>query len=315
MAVLLGVLGAILVAPALQSPPAPAHPWALWVGTDARDGRAFPLPASWLLRLWVDADEGCEQPVTVRGELQISQAYKLARSPRLLVLSVAGAHVYGAEVKGILTLRAGPEPRWRRAPISRRGGGYAIQARLRNRIEPDLWVGRVLLFRFRVDAGREVGHESCSITSPALFGSAGENQLWYQAGAAGEVLLRKRGPVIKPVMDDAIVQMAVPDRVPDRSELDAGAKVHGASLLLTCEDGFAHFPPRTAREDDFFTMRTLAEQPSCAGVQTFRAPDAPEDLNRRLFLAGALISTAVALLLASIGPTSRRRRKEARPSV
>jgi hypothetical protein len=165
----------------------------------------------------------------VRGELQIAQAFKLARSPRLLVLSVAGTRVREAEVKGILNLRAGLAPRWRHAAVIRRGGSYVIQAPLHSRIEPNLWVGRVLLFRFRVDASQEVGHQSCSISSPALFGSAGEHQLWYQASAVGEALLRKRGPVIKPVMDDAIVQMSVPHRIPDRSELDAGAKVHGAS--------------------------------------------------------------------------------------
>lgn len=301
LTVLLGASGALLVAPALRSPPAPVQPWALWVGTDARDKEVFALPAGWLLRLWIDADGGCGQSATVRGELQISQAYKLARSPRTLILSVAGARVRAAEVKGILDFQVDSVARWQRVATSRRGGGYVVQAPLRNRIEPSLWSGRVLLFRFRVDASREVGHESCSMSSPVLFGNGGKYQAWYQASSAGEALLRGRGAGAQPVMDGAIVRMAVPDRVPDRSELDAGAQVHGRSLLLTCDDGFAHFPPRAAREDDFFTMRSLVEQSSCASVQTFRAPDAAEDLNRRLFLAGALISAAVAVLLAAIG--------------
>jgi hypothetical protein len=309
LALLLGAAGVVLVAPALRSPPPPAHPWALWVGADKKDSRAFALPASWLLRLWIDADEGCGSAATVRGELQIARAYKLARSPRLLVLSVAGARIEEAEVKGILNLRAAPEPGWRRAAVLRRGGSYVVQAPLRNRIERNLFAGRVLLFRFRVDASRGVGHESCSISSPALFGSLGENQLWAQASAEGEARFRGRGPVIAPVMNDAIVHMSVPDRSPDRSELDAGAKVHGSSLLLTCDDGFHHFLPREAREDDFFLTRTRLEQSSCASVQTFSASDAAADLSRRQFFAAALISAAVGFLVAALGGLGPRQRR------
>jgi hypothetical protein len=315
LAVLLGGLGAVLAAPSLRSPPAPAHPWALWIGTDARDKPAHALPACWLLRLWIGADEGCEEAAMVRGELQVSQAYKLARSPRLLVLSIAGTRVHGAEVKGILNLRPGPVPLWRPARTSPYGDGFVIRAPLRSRIERSLWVGRVLLFRFRVDASRAGGYGSCSISSPALFGMAGQQPLWYQASAVGEALLRERAPVVQPVMDDAIVQMSVPGRIPDRSELDAGAKVRGRSLLLACDDGFAHFPPRAAREDDFFNMRTLVEQSSCGSVQTFKAHGASEDRERRLFFAGALVSAAVAILLAAVGaPGLWRRREEERPS-
>jgi hypothetical protein len=302
LGLLLGLAGYLLVAPALESRPPPPRPWGLWFSTDALDKQSYPRPTSWLLRLWVKADRGCGEPVAVRGEILIANPYQLARSPRTAVLSVAGARVLDAEIKGISNLRSWRGSIWRPMAVARSHEAYVAQAPLFGRLEPNLLGSRAMLFRLSLEATRGAGYAACSMTSPALFGLPGDDALWDLAETRGKAFMYRREGVrmSRPPLTDAIVRMSVPGRTPDRSELDAGAVVHGGSVLLTCEDGFNHFLPREAREDEFFYLRTLAAEPSCASVQTFRTSDSSEDLNRRLFLAGLLLSAAVAMLLEAV---------------
>jgi hypothetical protein len=297
---MLGLVGYVLVAPTLQSRPVPPHPWGLWVSTDAHDERSYPRPTSWLLKLWIEAEGGCGQPVTARGELYVAKPSHLTRSPRLAVLSVVGAHLLGAEVKGIPGLRSLVGYRWRPMTVSRFQGASVAHAPLRGRLEPRLLSARVLLFRLSLDATRGAGYAACSMTSPALFGLPGDNAVGDLASLSGEAFLRKRARLAYAPLTDAIVHMSVPGRIPDRSELDANAIVHGDSLLLTCDDGFVHHLSPAAREDEYFYMRTLAVEPSCASVQSFRASDAVESLSLRLFLAGVLLGAAVTILLEAL---------------
>jgi hypothetical protein len=97
-------------------------------------------------------------------------------------------------------------------------------------------------------------------------------------------------------IEHAIVWMAVPHRVPDRSTLDAGARVRRNRVLVTCS-GIVPTPIGEQRHDPYFYERTLQEESSCASVQTFRASDAADTLNLRIFVAGILVSAAIGILL------------------
>jgi hypothetical protein len=105
--------------------------------------------------------------------------------------------------------------------------------------------------------------------------------------------LRHRG-FPQHLVDDAIVEMSAKDRAPDQGEIDSSAAAHGRSVMLTCGE----IPnPKPSTQDDFFLERKAAKRPSCASTATFRKSDEDEDLNRRIFLGGLLLSTAIAMLL------------------
>ncbi len=225
----LAALGGWLVLPALRSNPEPPNPWGLWITTDARNKETYPSPTSWLLKLSLKAEEGCERPVTARGELQVASPYKLARSPTIVALAVDNARVLGAEVKGIQQLRPRPVERWRPMKVSQFRGTYVIHGTLNGRLERNLLSPRVLLFRLYLDVTRSAGYSACYMTSPALFGLSG-SRLWQSASDGGKAYFRRRAKIAYPPLRDAIVQMSVPGQLPDRTVLDANAIVRGDSL-------------------------------------------------------------------------------------
>jgi hypothetical protein len=305
LGLVVALIGGWLVLPALRSNPQPPHPWGLWLTTNAIDKKTYPSRTSWLLKLSIKAEKGCGQPVTVRGELQVASPYKLARSPTMVALGVANADVLGAEVKGIQMLRPSHVEYWRPMKVSRFRGTYVIDGTLNGHVERNLISPRVLVFRLFLDVTRSAGYSACYMTSPALFGLVGHG-LWQSASADGEAYFRRRVPAAYAPLRDAIVHMSVPGRLPDRTVLDANAIVRGDSLQLTC-NGSLPVSRKRLEEDEYYYARALAEQPSCASVQTFRAGDAAEDLNRRLFLAGFLFSAAFTMLLEALatGRTDR----------
>jgi hypothetical protein len=168
----------------------------------------------------------------------------------------------------------------------------------------------LVFFRLHLETSKAAGYSSCYLTSPALVEYPGLDEHWEHAANVGGIYFIRQGrrhldygPVT-----DAFVNMKVPGQRPDRSELDGGGFVRGDSVQLTCAGEIPRGRVKT-EEDAFYIQRTVARQPSCASIQTFRASDATEDLNRRLFLAGVVLSAAVAILLEAlaIGKTSRSR--------
>ena len=196
--------------------------------------------------------------------------------------------------------------------VSQVRGTYVIHGTLNGHLERDLLSPRVLLFRLYLDVTRSADYSACYMTSPALFGLSGR-RLWQTASIDGEAYFRHRAKIAYPPLRDAIVRMSVPGRLPDRTVLDANASVRGDSLQLACTDRFP-IARKRLEEDEYYYARALAEKPSCASVQTFRANDAGEDLNRRLFLAGFLLSAAFGMLLEALatGRTEQLSRYPAR---
>jgi len=78
-----------------------------------------------------------------------------------------------------------------------------------------------------------------------------------------------------------------------------GAQVRRSRILVTCTDVLPN-PTRRFVHDPYFYWRMLLDESSCASVQTFRASNAQDKLNLRLFIAGILVSAAVAILLESL---------------
>lgn len=214
------------------------------------------------------------------------------------MLSVAYAHLLSAEVQGIGLSNpismAGIQ--WRRMRLSRFRDVYVAQAPLIGRLDPKFFLAGVLKFRLSLDIARDAGYSACSLTSPALVSFPGHSLMWWEANRQALDFL-DHPPLADAMLNDAAVGMSVNDRVPDRSELDSNARVRGDSIQLTCGE----IPnPKPNPYDEFFLERVLAEKPSCASVQTFRTSDAAEDLNRRIFLGGLLLSAAVAMLLEAL---------------
>lgn len=179
--------------------------------------------------------------------------------------------------------------------LSRFRDVYIARAPLVGRLDPSLFAGGVLHFRLALDIARDAGYSACTLTSPAVVHLPNDLE-WLEASLQARAFLHQPD-LSDHLLNDAIVGMSVKGRVPARSELDSNAIVRGDSLQLTCGE----MPnPRPNRYDEFFLERTLAEKPSCASVQVFRASDAAEDLNRRIFLGGLLFSAAVAMLLEAI---------------
>jgi hypothetical protein len=179
--------------------------------------------------------------------------------------------------------------------LSRFRDVYVARAPLLGRLDPRLFAGSVLHFRLSLDIARDAGYSACTLTSPAVV-DLPDDLMWLEASQQAQAFLH-HPRLSDHLLNDAIVGMSVKDRVPGRSELDSNAIVRGDSLRLTCGE----IPnPRPNRNDEFFLERTLAEKPSCASVQTFQTSDAAEDLNRRIFLGGLLLSAAVAMLLEAL---------------
>lgn len=293
LGLLCGIVGFWLAGPAFRGTPDPPEPWGLWVSSDLTGGAQG--EPSWILQMSISADHGCGAPATATGELRGGIEGARSRRPRLLVLSVAGRDVLSAEVTEKFG-RLGDAYGWRPMRLARFRTAFIAEGRLRAPSE-------AYFFRLRLNAAESAGYSSCYVTSPSLFGLTGANAEWDLANQMGEIHRSQSAPDPKPLayspVKDAILQMSAPGMLPDRGSLDAGAIVRSDGLQVTCT-GLIPQRPAAAEGDEFFYERTLAEQSSCASVQTFRAGDIDAELNRRLFLAGVLLSIAVGLLFEAV---------------
>jgi hypothetical protein len=301
IAIVPAVGGFFLIRPVLGGAPAPPHTWGLYLTTDSLDRHPRRAPADWLLKLRIKEPDHCGQPALAYGELEPDDATKLDHLPRFISLGVAGAVISSPQI-GRVRVPGGThsELRWRPMRLARFRHGYVATAKI-----PRGWHSegedRTFL-RFSVAASGGAGYGSCYLTSPALFEYPGEDQRWYTAQSLTNIYLRQRRLPRRleyAPLTDAILYMSAAGKTPDRAATDAGALVRGDSLLLTCS-GEVPDRPRRERADAFYYERILLGESSCASVQTFRASDAVESSNLRLFFAGVLLSAAVAMLLEAV---------------
>lgn len=155
--------------------------------------------------------------------------------------------------------------------------------------------------RFRITVGivRSAGFEACYLTSPALMEYKGATRLgWDIANGDGGVYLDTHDypEVDYSPVTDAIWRMGVPRHPPDRSSIDGGGFVSGSRVVVACDSRIDN-AFRRAQNAEFDVATRLMREPSCASTQVFRATNANGVFNRRTFLAGLLLSIAIALLL------------------
>ncbi|MGN6557011.1 MAG: hypothetical protein ACTHLH_03250 [Solirubrobacterales bacterium] len=257
----------------------------------------------------ISTPKGCTEPAVARGELQADSASKLKRLPAFFALGVAGAEVMSAEIGRPLESGSPRKDRFKWRPMDLRPFRHIYVA---NVSIPKRWVARngaTIYFRLRVSAASQAGYGACYLTSPSLVEYPGADPRWNAAQSLLDIFLQNRGKWSQleyAPLNDAILSMAVHGKLPDRSAIDAGALVRGDSLLLTCSGEIPDEPHRL-EEDAFHYERVLVGESSCASVQTFRASDAADSLNLRLFFAGVLLSAAVGMLLeAGVTGTTKR---------
>jgi hypothetical protein len=291
--------GFLLFAPSLERASDSPQPWGLWIGTD---GAFAPSPAvGRLLLLEIEAEEGCEGPVTVKGLMQWEPSHRwVARHspndliPNRLVLGIAGVKVLGAEVRDL------EKSRWRRVVVT----PYAGISILDSRIDGSSLGLADVRFRLSLDAISPAGFEACSTSSPAILEHQGGDPEFDRATNAitypYQHHLRGTGEVEAFNVNDALVWMSVEGHQPDRGLLDHSSRVVANRVLVTCTSSspgaLSLGPPR----DLFSAFRQALEESSCGSVQTFRRAGAAETLNARVFLAGILISVGVTLLFEAL---------------
>ena len=307
--------GYFLVAPSFDRAPDPPRPWGLWIGTDGAS--AFSPAVGRLLTLEIEAENGCDGPVTARGRMQWAPSDRwVARHtpedliPSRLVLGIAGARVLRGEVRDFKARR------WRRVPIKPFEGISVLDSRVDG---SRLGLADVR-FRLTLDAVSPAGFEACSTTSPAVLEYQGGDAEFERSTNAMNYLYERQlygsDGVEAFNVDDALVWMSVEGHQPDRGLLDHGSRVDAGRVLVTCSSTSPVAPSSGPDGDPYSAFRQALEESSCGTVQTFRAAGAAETLNERVFFAGILVSAGVALLFEAflVGTTApdgegRRRRR------
>lgn len=276
--------GYLLAEPSFESAPSPPPPWGLWVGTN----QSYERSQARLLLLALNAKDGCGEPVTATGTLawhpenEKDLYYRPKRPATRLVLGIANANVIQGEV-----LSPGSHG-WHPMHRKKHLGTNVLWGRLSPWREADAEVK----FRVQLDVSSPAGYEACHLLSPVLFEFQGADPVYVRAASAFEAIRGTNGFGI----DDAVMWLKIPGLEPDLSALDAGARVRRGRVVVTCT-GVTPTPGHRFSHDPYFYQRRLVEESSCGSVQTFRAADAASSLNRHLFLAGILVSAAVALLI------------------
>jgi hypothetical protein len=274
-------IGYWLIFPTFSGTSEPPNPWGLWIGINAATPQNT---ASSSLELDIEPLHGCDRPSTVTGTMSWHRGDEpLSHIPTRLAFAVAGVRLLKAEAED-------PETEvWRPIPVI-----YAPKISVGEAVVPhwreELSVG----LRLTLVSSHSAGYEACDVTSPALFEYQGGEEYFAPAHIYGEGYLEDhsgRG-FNGTLLTEAVINMAVPHEMPDRTVLDAGAQVRRSFVLhLACN------APDPARER---YPSQESQQSSCASVQTFRAPDASDSLDRRVFFSGILISMAIGILLEAV---------------
>jgi len=267
--------GFLLVAPSFERASNSPQPWGLWIGTD---GASAPSPAvGRLLLLEIEAKDGCEGPVTVKGQMEWAPSDRwVARHspddlmPSRLVLGIAGVQVLRAEVRDF------KESRWRRVPMTPFAGISILDSRVDG---SSLGLADVR-FRLSLDAASSAGFEACSTTSPAVLEYQGGEPEFERATNAITYLYEHHLYGTKEVeafnVDDALVWISVKGHQPDRGLLDRGSRVVASRVLVTCTSTSPAASSSGPQGDPFSAFRQALEKSSCGSVQTFEEPGPPK---------------------------------------
>jgi hypothetical protein len=303
-----------VASPAFVDPQAPPASWAIWASAGPRADPGV------LMQVTQITPSDCGRS-RVTLSIDWSAANLRGKMPKIKnVLFAINSFVAPRQIRVRYPAAGGPiqgTERWE-VPYHRAFRYYSAAGEI---ILAKIPPGQVqeLELSFSAKIARRAGHLSCYVASPELQEYAAETTALDNMQNLGDGWLdhgHRLPGVGCCVPNDAIVDSTVNGMEPDRGALDADGIVVGRRVRVICGVGAA--PAAGEKNDPWYDATTLARTSNCGAVQTFRARNASSDLNIRLFIAGALISAAAAMVIEALaaghGGQSRPSRRSATPA-
>jgi hypothetical protein len=306
------IAGILVAAPAFAHPQPPPPSWAIWVSGGPRSEPDV------LMNITETTPKDCGRSrVTVNIDWSASNPGQ--KQPKIAyVLFAINAYVAPQQIRVRYPATSGSpiqgNERWH-IPYHRSVRYYdsAGEIVLAHTPGPDV---QELELSMTAKIARRAGHLACYVASPQLQDYAAETTALDNMQNLGDGWLNKGHHKLPGVgcciPNDSIVDSSVVGMEPDRAALDAGGIVTGRRIRVIC--GIGPDPGPSEKNDPWWAATALAVTSNCGAVQTFRALNANSDLNIRLFIAGALISAAAAILIEALAAGHGHGRTQPEPS-
>jgi hypothetical protein len=169
-----------------------------------------------------------------------------------------------------------------------------------------------------IDLGKHAGFDSCYVDTPDLLEYTDASSAFTSAeDTANEWAQNHAHDLIQmqPLFNRVVLSTRVAGMTPDETSLSSDEVVQHDEVRATC-DGEVPNPPADDMHDDFYFYEKLFTTSGCGNSQRFHVAGSDQLLNRRVFIAGIVISLALAMLLeACVTGESGRQEGRARDKV
>ncbi len=235
----------------------------------------------------IDGPRDCSGPVRMSGQIRISDGPRRIRVRRML-MSVHGARVIDASAK----LLGGRRVHLR--TIHYRGSTLLVTE------SAGLSDDEPLVLDMHVDVARRGSFGACYVDTPQLLEDSTDTESFAPAQDGAVDWAQKHAKpfeVMNALFPEAVITTRVNGMIPDRSSLVSDSVVRRNAVLAICDSRVPEADSADTRADEFYyVLKTFAKR-GCGELQRFQVIGAAEALNRRVFLGGLLLSTALAILL------------------
>jgi hypothetical protein len=150
-----------------------------------------------------------------------------------------------------------------------------------------------------LDLATRAGFNACYVDTPDLLEyTAASNTFTSAEDAANRWAQNHASDLVKalPLFDRVVLSTRVAGMTPDQTFLSSNQVVQHDEVRATC-DGDVPDPPPETEHDDFYFYQKLFTTSGCSNSQRFHVAGSDQLLNRRVFIAGIVISLALAMLL------------------
>jgi len=289
LGVALGVGGYLAAAPAFAGSGAPPPSWAVWMSAGPRSAGGA------VINVVEEAPHSCGRS-NVLTTLTWGGAKPRYKQKIRYVLAAISGHVQPSDIRA----RFDVQGRWT-APYHTTFRAYGQQGEIVFvRIPP---AAQTLELSMKARIATHAGHLACYVATPELEQYAANETALDNMQELGDHWMDETKHQLPGlgccIAADGVADSAVAGMTPDRGALDAGGLVVGNRVRVICGIQTPD-PTGSERDDPYYYWTALAATSNCGAVQTFRAPNAGSDLNVRLFIAGALISAAAAILIEAL---------------
>lgn len=293
----MALVGIALALPSFERTAIAPGPWGLWVSDDGKVNWRKPPGA--LLSLEQVSNHDCTAKTTFRGSLGYdSSSFDSRTRPRRLVLAASRIKIHRAEVAD----SSGERAKWVEMHLRKFRNVYVAWT------DEGPWFGdegENVDFRMELDSYAHQGYGSCFARTPGLFEFV---NTWHEAQDQAMILLGGKrfsgrsgtDTFAYQVATRASVSTSVAGMEPDRGTMPGNASVSAREATVSCSNptnGLGDSNPAAFQQND------------CGTTISFRDPASAGDLNRRVFLAGLLLSASIGIALECVmGSVSGRRR-------